>query len=260
MKFLAIFLTLILLTACATSPLGRKQLLLVSEPQVEAMGIHAFADLKHKKPIDNNPDDNRYVHCVAEPIVRQLGGKWEIVVFNDKTANAFALPGGKIGVHKGILAVARDQDQLATVLGHELAHVIAHHANERISQQTAVKQGLNLITAMSQSSSGSGQLLMGVLGIGAQYGILLPYSRTQESEADLYGVELMAKAGFDPRESVNLWKNMEQASQQQSPEFLSTHPSHETRISDLEKQIPKAMTLYQSAQAAGLRPHCDVGK
>lgn len=254
MKRLVTFLTTFVLVACATSPLGRKQLLLAPQQQVDAMGIQAFTSMKRSKPIDSNPGDNRHVRCVAESLTRPLGGQWDIVVFKDATANAFALPGNKIGVHSGILTVTRNQDQLATVLAHELAHVLSHHSNERISQQTAVQQGMGLITALGQPNSPSGQLLMGALGLGAQYGILLPYSRTQESEADLYGLELMARAGFDPRESIKFWQNMEQMSGQQSPEFLSTHPSHETRISDIEKRLPHVMPLFE---AAGTKAHCD---
>ncbi len=261
MKLLpVVLLTAFVLAACATSPLGRQQLLLISEQQVDAMGIQAFTSMKQSKPIDSNAGDNSHVRCVAQTLVKPLGGQWDIVVFKDPSANAFALPGNKIGVHSGILRVARTQDQLATVVAHELAHVLSHHANERISQQTAVKQGLGLITALGQPSSPTGQLLMGALGLGAQYGILLPYSRTQESEADLYGLELMARAGFDPREGIRFWQNMEQSSGQQSPEFLSTHPSHATRISDIEKQLPKVVPLFEAAERAGARAHCGSGK
>jgi len=240
-------LSWVTLVACSTSPLGRKQLLLAPEQQVETLGAQAFAAMKQKKPLSTRPADNRFVKCVAEALIKQTGGHWEIVVFDDPTTNAFALPGGKIGVHTGILSITQNQDQLATVLGHELAHVIAHHANERLSQQTAVQQGLNLITAMAQPGSASGQLLMGVLGLGAQYGILLPYSRTQESEADIYGLELMAKAGFDPRESIRFWQNMDQDTSRQQPEFLSTHPAHDNRIRELQKHIPELMTRYPAA-------------
>lgn len=244
------------LVACSTSPLGRKQLLLAPEQQVETLGASAFSAMKQKKPVSTHPTDNRFVKCVAEALIKQTGGHWEIVVFDDPSANAFALPGGKIGVHTGILSVTKNQDQLATVLGHELAHVIAHHANERLSQQTAVQQGMNLINAVAQPGSASGQLLMGALGLGAQYGILLPYSRTQESEADIYGLELMAKAGFDPRESIHFWQNMDQQTSRQQPEFLSTHPSHDSRIRELEKHIPKVMARYPATKRGQKDPGC----
>lgn len=247
-------LGLALLTGCATSPLGRKQLALLPEDQMEQMGAQAFANLKQKTPTAESPQLNQYVQCVAHTITRQVGGDWEVVVFKEDSANAFALPGGKIGVHSGLLKVAKNEDQLATVIGHEVAHVLADHGNERVSQQFAVQQGLALIQAVSNPQGVMGQTLMGLLGVGAQFGVLLPYSRIQESEADALGLDLMAKAGFDPRASIDLWQNMEAAGGAQPPEFLSTHPSHATRIEDLKARMPHALELYQEAQ--GKRPRC----
>jgi predicted Zn-dependent protease len=178
------------------------------------------------------------------------------VVFRDDAANAFALPGRKIGVNTGLLKVAENQHQLATVIGHEVAHVLSQHANERVSQQFAVDQGLGLINAIASPRSVTGQTLMGLLGVGAQYGILLPYSRVQESEADILGLDLMAKAGFDPRESVKLWVNMGKAGGGQPPEFLSTHPSDRTRISGLNAHMAVALDLQNKARQAGKRPDC----
>lgn len=258
MKKLLLHIVLVLtLASCATSPLGRRQFMMMPENQVDQMGAQAFTNMKQKMPIDRTSGNNQYVVCVAQNIVNQIGGNWEIAVFRDDTPNAFALPGGKIGVHTGIFRVARDQNQLAAVLAHELAHVLSRHSNERISQQFAVQQGLNVIQAVANPTTQSGQVMMGLLGLGAQYGILLPYSRTQESEADLLGLELMANAGFDPRESIDLWRNMEQAGGGQPVEFLSTHPSHGTRMQDLKQHMPKALELYQRAQAAGKNPQCD---
>ncbi|MGD8875104.1 MAG: M48 family metallopeptidase, partial [Gammaproteobacteria bacterium] len=187
---------------------------------------------------------------------REVSGNWEVVVFNDSDANAFALPGGKIGVYTGLLKVAENQDQLATVIGHEVAHVLARHSNERVSQKFAVEQGLSLISAIANPQSGTGQTLMGLLGVGAQYGVLMPYSRIQESEADILGLDLMARAGFDPRESTRLWINMGRAGGGQPPEFLSTHPSHSTRISDLNAHMPVALQLQSRARQQGKRPVC----
>jgi predicted Zn-dependent protease len=258
MKVLSKLLVLaLILTACATSPLGRRQFILLPQDQVDLMGAQAFLSMKQKIPVARSSEFNQYVTCIAQPIVNEIGGQWEIAVFQDDSPNAFALPGGKIGVHTGIFRVARNQDQLATVLAHELAHVLAKHANERISQQLAVQQGLNVIQAVANPSTQTGLTMMGLLGLGAEYGILLPYSRTQESEADVFGLELMARAGFDPRQSVDLWANMEQAGGGQPVEFLSTHPSHATRVQDLGQQMPKALQLYQSAQAMGKQPQCD---
>jgi predicted Zn-dependent protease len=216
----------LLLVACATSPLGRKQLALMPESEMRQMGLQAFASIKKETPIDHDAQANAYVDCVANAITREVGGNWEVVVFRDDAANAFALPGGKIGVNTGMLKVA---------------HVLAEHSNERVSQQFAVESGLALVQALGNPRSATGSTMMGLLGVGAQYGILLPYSRIQESEADLYGLDIMARAGFDPQQSIDLWVNMEKAGAQGPPEFLSTHPSHNTRIRDLKARIPHAL-------------------
>ena len=206
--------------------------------------------------MERSQTTNSYVQCVGKDITREVGGSWEIVVFQDDAANAFALPGRKNGVNTGLLKVAENQHQLATVLGHEVAHVLSQHANERVSQQFAVEQGLGLVHAIASPQSATGQTLMGLLGVGAEYGILLPYSRVQESEADILGLDLMAKAGFDPRESVKLWVNMGKAGGGQPPEFLSTHPSDRTRISGLNAHMAVALNLQNKARQAGKRPAC----
>ncbi|TRW91523.1 M48 family metallopeptidase [Candidatus Methylobacter oryzae] len=247
-----------LLSACITSPTGRSQLVFMPEAQIDQMGLQAFDDLKKQKPISTDSKYNQVTNCIAGAITREIGGNWEVVVFKDNTPNAFALPGNKIGVHTGMLQLVYNQDQLAAVIGHEVGHVLAKHSNERASQEMAVNQGLSVIQAVSQPQTALGQTALGMLGVGAQYGILMPYSRTHESEADVIGVDLMAKAGFDPQQSIGLWQKMERASQGQQPlEFMSTHPSHATRIQDLEKHMPQAMSLFQQAQAAGKQPHCN---
>lgn len=248
---------LLMLAGCATSPTGRSQLMFLPESQMTQMGLQAFTAIKKETPVDRNATTNAYVQCVGQAITREVGrGSWEIVVFEDKDANAFALPGNKIGVNTGLLKVAKNQDQLATVLGHEVAHVISHHANERASQQLVVQEGVNLVGALASPHSGTGQSLMGILGVGAQYGILMPYSRIQESEADRLGLDLMARAGFNPRESINLWKNMTRAGGSQPPEFLSTHPSHSTRITDLNAHMQAALRLQRQALQRGKHPSC----
>ena len=252
-----IILGVALASGCATSPTGRSQLVLMPDSQMEQMGLQAFTNIKGETPVESNRTTNSYVQCVGNAIIREVGGSWEIVVFKDDSANAFALPGRKIGVNTGLLKVAENQHQLATVIGHEVAHVLAQHSNERVSQKFAVEQGLGLINAIASPQTGTGQTLMGLLGVGAEYGVLLPYSRIQESEADILGLDLMAKAGFDPRESVKLWVNMGRANKGQPPEFLSTHPSHSTRISDLNARIPAALNLQRAAMQQGKRPACN---
>ena len=245
------------LVGCMTSPTGRSQFIMMPDAQVNQMGLDAFDTLKKEKKISANSQYNQIAHCISEAIVSDQPGKWEVVVFEDKSLNAFALPGNKIGIYTGMLALVDNQDQLATVIGHEVGHVLAKHSNERASQEMAVSQGMAIIQAIGSPQTTLGQTGLGLLGIGAEYGILMPYSRIQESEADIIGVELMAKAGFDPRQSVGLWQKMEQASSGQEPvEFLSTHPAHATRIKDLEQHMSQSMSLYEHAKALGKQPRC----
>lgn len=246
-----------LVSACSTSPTGRSQFLYMSDTEINKMGVQAFDDLKTKNAKSTDSKSINFVTCISNAITRETGGKWEVVVFKDKSLNAFALPGNKIGVHTGLVDLVDNQHQLAAVIGHEVGHVLAQHSNERVSQKMAVSGGVALISAVSSPTSAAGKLAVSALGIGAEYGIILPFSRTHESEADIMGLEFMAKAGFDPRESINLWKKMAAASKGDRPtEFLSTHPSNDTRISDLSAHMPNAMALYQQAQSAGKRPSC----
>jgi predicted Zn-dependent protease len=252
--------------ACATSPTGRRQLLVMSEAQMAEMGRAAFSDMQSRTPRSVNSRQTNYVRCVANAIIEILTplelrpiavDLWEIELFADPTANAFALPGGKIGVHTGLLGVAVTQSQLATVLGHEVSHVLARHGNERVSQSTLAQSGMLFAQILVGADTQEKQELFGLLGLGMQYGVLMPFSRAQESEADEIGILLMARAGFDPRESVVLWQNMARASGGQSPpEFMSTHPSHSTRIGRLEAAVPVALRFYEQAIAAGHRPNC----
>lgn len=254
---IALLLFCCLLTACATSPTGRTQFIYMPDTQLNQMGLQAFDNLKSEKPQSNSSQYKQFVNCIAEAITHETGGEWEVVVFEDDSLNAFALPGNKIGVHTGLVKLVDNQDQLAAVIGHEVGHVLARHSNERMSQTTAVNQGVALISAVSNPTSTLGQLAISSLGIGAEYGIILPFSRTHESEADIIGLDLMAKAGFDPRQSIDLWKKMDQASEGQQPaEFMSTHPSHDTRIEELSDYMPKAMQFYQQAQSIGKIPRC----
>jgi predicted Zn-dependent protease len=249
---------MVVLTACATSPTGRGQLLLFPESQMVQMGQLAFQEVKQKTPVSTNAGMNSYVQCVARAITRVVAPEttWEVTVFKDKSANAFALPGGKIGVNTGMLDVAENQHQLATVIGHEIAHVKANHSNARLSSAYATQAGLSLVELLAGSMTSQKQQLMGLLGLGVQVGILLPYSRGQESEADILGLEYMARAGFNPQESIALWQNMAKQGGQQPPAFLSTHPSHGSRIQQLQRSMPQALEMYRQARAQGRTPDC----
>lgn len=248
------------LSACATSPLGRKQLVLMPSSKIDAMGAAGFNEVKGKMKIDSSASTNRYVRCVADPLLIEAGEdpqEWEIAVFQEKSANAFALPGKKIGVHTGILSVAKNQDQLAAVLGHEIGHVQAQHGNERVSEAFVVQGGITAAAvALGQKQGPRFQLLMAALGLGLQFGLILPHGRTQESEADIIGLDLMSRAGFNPRESVKLWENMESSSGGQPPEFMSTHPSHGTRIQNLGAHMEEALVSFGDAKTRGKKPRC----
>lgn len=265
MRLLTTCLLILILSACATSPTGRNQLILVGDEQMQQMGVDSFQQLKANNKISQDRNKQQYVRCVATHIIDALpqewsGRDWEVVVFEDDSANAFALPGGKIGVHTGLLDVAETPSQLAAVVGHEIAHVLARHGAERVSLQVASQAGMQLADIMARQhveGSTEQQILMAGLGIGTQVGILLPFSRTHESEADQYGLNLMARAGFNPEESIQLWKNMDKASKgQRPPEFLSTHPEPDNRIVALQKYLPEAQKLQQQAIQNGRRPNC----
>lgn len=251
------------LSSCATSPEGRSQLKLLPEDQIDSMGVQSFEQIKKDTPESSDANTRNYVQCIADAIIPQLEkdnnpATWEVRVFADDQANAFALPGNKIGVYEGLLKYAVNQHQVAAVMGHELAHVLAQHSNERVSEQLAAQAGMSIAAiALGTSSASDDQkaLILAGLGIGVQYGVILPFSRTHESEADLIGLDLMAKSGFDPRESVKLWQNMAKAGGQ-APEFLSTHPSSTTRIKDLNARMSRALGLYNQAQAQNRKPSC----
>lgn len=259
-KTLAAVSVAALLGGCATSPTGRNQVLLYSSDQLAQMGDQAFSSMKEELKVSNQRVENAYVECVADAITPYVpkevyDGQWEVVVFDDEQVNAFALPGGKIGVYTGLLNVAQNQDQLAAVIGHEVGHVIAQHGNERMSQGTLINMGSQAVgQVLAANEVPQTGPIMAAIGLGMQVGVQLPFSRAHESEADVIGLQLMAKSGFDPRQSVNLWQNMEAASGGERPmEMLSTHPAPQTRISNLQANMEPALADYQTTSS---RPKC----
>ena len=252
--------------ACATttSPTGRKQYVgAVSQAQLDQLGAQAFAEMKAKTPQTKDAKQVAYVRCVVNDIVAVLPAEWrrtgwETAVFADDQANAFALPGGKVGVYAGIFKVARNQDQLAAVIAHEIGHVVSHHHDERMTRQAGASGALQLLGALLGSRYGEGAANAAVQGgsILAQTGFLLPGSRVQESEADVVGQQLMASAGFDPRAAVNLWQNMAAAGGSRPPEWLSTHPDPQSRLSELKARADGLLPAYEQARAAGRKPNC----
>ena len=244
-------------SACATttSPTGRKQYVgAVSQQQLDQLGAQAFAEIKAKKPQTTDARQRAYVGCVVNAIVAQLSPQWrstgwEYAVFVDKEPNAFALPGGKVGVYTGIFTVARNQDELAAVLGHEIGHVISHHHDERITRQMGAQGVVGVLDLLLGGSFGQ------VNGQVANV-YLLRNTRQQEAEADVVGQRLMADAGFDPSRAVDLWQNMMAAGGGRAPQWLSTHPNPENRIRTLRSDAPALMPVYAAARQAGRVPRC----
>jgi predicted Zn-dependent protease len=250
--------------ATTTSPTGRTQYVGgVSQEQLNQLGAQAFAEQKAQKQQSNDARQTGYVRCVVSALVRELPANWqstgwETAVFVDAEPNAFALPGGKVGVYTGIFKVARNQDQLAAVIAHEIGHVVSRHHEERITRQMGAQGALQVVGALLGSRYGEGAANAAVQGGGvlAQTGFLLPGSRAQESEADVVGQQLMAKAGFDPREAVNLWQNMIAAGGSRPPQWLSTHPDPQSRIGELRSRAAGLVPVYEQARNAGRKPKC----
>jgi predicted Zn-dependent protease len=236
------------LTSCASSPTGRRQLLLFPESKMSELGVASFSQMVSKKPTSKDPSQNKYIRCITDDLLKAMGetpSSWKIEVFNDKTPNAFALPGKRMGIHTGMIDLANNTDQLAAVIGHEIGHVLAKHSNERMSQQTLTSTGLQVGTAFLGAEKGKNDMLiMGAMGL-VQYGVLLPYSRKHETEADELGQKFMAKAGYDPRQAAELWKLMSKGGSA-GPEFLSTHPSPSSRIANLSSQAGQHMQAYNT--------------
>lgn len=255
----------VVVAACATttSPTGRKQYMAYSDAELNQVGAQAFNEMKAKQQTLSGGQQSAYVQCVVQALVAQLPAEWrslswETAVFVDDTPNAFALPGGKVGVHTGMFKVAKNQDQLAAVLGHEIGHVYARHTNERVSRQAATSGVLGLLGAVAGARYGdrASQAITQGGGTLAQLGLLLPFSRNQEAESDQIGQQLMAQAGFDPAEAVNLWQNMIDAAGSRQPEWLSTHPDPQNRIASLRQRAPTLQGTYQAARNAGRTPRC----
>jgi predicted Zn-dependent protease len=225
---------------------------LVSAQEAEQLGVQSWEQIRSEVPVSKNTTYQRALQQVSTNILTAIGqnpGNWEAVVFESKEANAFALPGNKIGVYEGMFAIATDVNELAAVVGHEVGHNQAEHARERLSSAAATQTGVQILGAALQIGNiGYANEIAGLLGAGVQYGLILPYSRNQELEADSIGLINMAKAGYDPRAAIKLWQNM-QAAGERAPEFLSTHPAPESRIAALEAKMPEALSYYKPRPA-----------
>lgn len=252
--FLVLALVWALLSGCATTPYtGRKQVLMVSQEQELALGFQAFKQIKGKSRPAQDPALQARVRQVGERIAKAADRpdfQWEFVVFEDnKNANAFCLPGGKVGIYTGLFKYIKSDNDLATVISHEAAHALARHAGERLSQGKLAQFGgtaLGIGLSALGVNSTAGQVAMLGYGVGTKVGVLLPYSRLQEAEADRIGLILMAKAGYDPESAVHFWERFATGKKDkaQLPEFLSTHPSDATRIQNMRTYLPEARQYF----------------
>lgn len=235
-----------LVTSCSTnSETGRQQIAFVSDSQLSQLSISAWQEMKTKLPISKDAKYRSRVVNVGSKVAaisNIQNAAWEYEVFDSPQVNAFVLPGGKVGVYKGLLDLTENDDQLACVLGHETGHVSGRHASERMSRGLLAQGALTVAqvgVARTSVSAGAQKDIMTALGLGVQYGIVLPFSRDQELEADIIGLKYMQRAGYDPRQSINLWQRMAKSSSGKPPEWLSTHPSEQTRIQRLSEELKK---------------------
>ena len=254
-------LLLVVLAGCATVPVtGRKQLSLIPDSQMNSMSFQQYQQVLQESTLSSDPVATaqikrvgariqdaveRYFQQAGQP--HQLDGyAWEFNLIESDQVNAWCMPGGKVAFYTGILPVCKDDTGIAVVMGHEVAHAIARHGGERMSQQMAVQLGgMALSEAVKNKPEQTQAIYMSAFAVGAQYGALLPYSRTHESEADHLGLIFMAMAGYDPREAPKFWERMGAGGGQAPPEFMSTHPSDATRIRQLNDWLPEAMKYYQ---------------
>lgn len=255
-------LLVVVLCACATVPItGRRSLSLVSNEQLISLSDDAYDEIIRDAKLSNDQQVIAQVHRVGGNIAEATeeyleangysteGYNWEFNVIEDETANAFAMPGGKIAVYTGILPIAGGDDGLAVVMAHEVAHVLAGHANERYSQALLAQAGgTALNVAVGEDAGMSGALLQQLYGAGVQVGALLPFSRLQESEADVIGLTLMALAGYDPEAAIPFWERMNAAGGDRPPQFLATHPNPENRIAKIRENLPEAKRIYAQNQ------------
>jgi len=251
----------ILAITCSTVPMtGRKQLSIIPESQINAMSFSQYDEFIKTNKLSNNPEQTAMVKRVGQNIQRAVENyfiakgqgaalrnyAWEFNLVDDSLANAWCMPGGKVVVYTGILPITQTEAGLAVVMGHEIAHAVAQHGNERMSQGLITQfGGMALSKALENKPEQTQNLFMTAFGVGAQVGVLLPYSRLHESEADHLGLIFMAMAGYDPNSAVSFWERMAANKGGSMPEFLSTHPSDATRIKKLKELLPEAMTYYK---------------
>ncbi len=252
-----VMLAAVFAAGCRSTPVaGRRQLMLIPEDQEVAMGHQAYHELLETEPRSTNQQYIEMVNRVGQRIAQAANRpdyQWEFNVIASPQQNAFALPGGKVAVYEGIMPICQDETGLAVVLSHEVAHVLARHGGERMSHDYVVDQFGNAVSyVMRNQEERRRQVAHEAFGITSKYGVLLPYSRKHESEADEIGLRLMAQAGYDPRQAARFWQRFGAASGPQSvPEWASTHPSHDTRASDLDAMVAEVVPIYEAALSRG---------
>lgn len=261
-KILFCILLLLVINSCSKVPLtGRKQILLFSDKEIMALSLDNYNKYLKETPLSNDKVNTERIKTIGRKIanavelyLKQNGlsseiknFSWEFQLVQEKSVNAFCLPGGKVVFYEGILPITKNDNGIAVVMGHEIAHAVAKHSNERMSQQTIIEYGNAAANiALSGKSSEVQQIWNASIGLGANVGVLLPYSRKHEYEADYLGLIFMAMAGYDPNEAVAFWTRMSQTKGGKStPEFLSTHPSDGKRIAEMKKNLPEAMKYYK---------------
>ncbi len=267
-KILFLLAILILIIGCSTVPItGRKTFNLIPESQMNAMSFSQYDEFLKTNKLSSNKTQTGMVKRVGSKIQKAVeqyfadngmsnklsGYEWEFNLVDSDDVNAWCMPGGKVVVYTGILPVTKDEAGLAVVMGHEIAHAIGGHGSERMSQGMLVQLGgMALSTALEQKPAETQQIWMTAFGVGAQFGVMLPFSRLHESEADHLGLIFMAMAGYDPNTAIEFWQRMKAMKGGQAPpEFLSTHPADATRISDLKKLLPEAMNYYKKPSSPG---------
>lgn len=251
----------LMLGGCATVPeTGRSSLALIPEGQLDSMAAVSFEEMKREMPTLRSGAEVDMVNRVGRRIVeaaRQSAPglpppeQWQFVVFDEPNViNAFAMPGGRVGFYTGMFKIIDDDDDLAVVMGHEVAHVAAGHGRERVSRQLLVTTGGSILFGLAggRASEETQQIIMAAYGAGTAIGIMLPFSRQDEVEADHIGLLYSSRAGYDPRRAIRFWERMEAESQGAPPEFLSTHPGYETRVQRLRELMPRAVAEYEKSR------------
>lgn len=247
----------VLMPGCSSKAQHSRPAAMTHSVDVSRLAARAFDQFKAKTPLDEDRRTNAFIICVAEEVIHDLRGDWEIAIFRQNSPSLFVLPGRKIGVSSGILRVTHNQHQLAALLAHGLAHVIAHHPDKRVAQAIGAHPEVDFLKAAERSWSADGRIVFQTLGMTSDGGAATPFDFAQEAEANVLGLELMARAGFNPRESSTVWRSLENAAGARSNGLLAVHPSYGGRAKDFENHMEAALKLQQQTLVSRKKPECD---